>query len=219
MVERGEDVLEGDRAVLGVTGRLVGRADHLAGAHAAAGQEGEIHRRPVVAAGVLVDLGRAAELAPDDHRDVLVQAAEMQVFDQRREGHVELGNTRPAGSEVLAVRVPAAEGNRDHPHAGLDQPPGHQEMIHAAGRAVGFVSHIADAIPLAEARVFLGQVERIEYPSRRKNLEGPLGEAIHALHGLVVVDRPAEGIELAQERPPPEQALGHDDLVVQAQAA
>ena len=82
VVERGEDFLEVDRAVLGLGAQAIGRADDLAGAHAAAGQQGAGDVGPVVAAGVLVDLGRAAEFAPDDDRDVLVQAAVVQVLDQ-----------------------------------------------------------------------------------------------------------------------------------------
>ena len=52
VVERGVDFLEVHRAVLGFRGRAVGRADHLAGAHAAAGQQGARHVGPVVAAGL-----------------------------------------------------------------------------------------------------------------------------------------------------------------------
>jgi hypothetical protein len=77
-------------------------------------------------------------------------------------------------------------------------------MVHAARRAIGFVAHVAHAIPLAKTWVFLGQVKRIEYPPRSKNFEGPLGEAVHPLHGLIVVERTAEGIELSQQRPAPE---------------
>ena len=58
-------------------------------------------------------------------------------------------------AEVVAVGVPAAEGDRDDRDAGLDQPAGHQELVDAAGGAVGLVLHVADAVAGAEPRVFL----------------------------------------------------------------
>ena len=43
----------------------------------------------MVAAGVLIDRRRAAELAPDDDAHILVEAALVKVFDQRADGLVE----------------------------------------------------------------------------------------------------------------------------------
>ena len=67
-VERGKDFLELDRAIDGVLGVLVRRADDLAGLHAAAGEDGAVRLRPVIAAVLVVEPRRAAELAPDDDR-------------------------------------------------------------------------------------------------------------------------------------------------------
>ena len=162
----------------------------------------------MVAAGVFVDLGRAAEFAPDDHRDVFVEPAKMQVFDQGREGHVELGNAGAARPEVLAVRIPAAERDRHHPGTGLDQAAGHQEMVHAARRAIGFVSHVADAIPCRSRGSSLVRSSASKTRREARTSKARCGEAVHPLHGLVAVERPAEVVELAQERPAAEQALG-----------
>ena len=68
VVERGEHLAERHRPVDRFAAQAVGRADHLPGPHAAAGQQRAVHLRPVVAARLAVDLRRAAELAPDDHR-------------------------------------------------------------------------------------------------------------------------------------------------------
>ena len=67
-------------------------ADDLAAADAAAGEEGAVDLRPVVAAGGLVDPGGPAELAPGDHRHVVEQAAGVEVFDQGAEALVELAS-------------------------------------------------------------------------------------------------------------------------------
>jgi DNA-directed RNA polymerase subunit RPC12/RpoP len=72
MIKGREDVLERHWPISDIGGDFVRRADHLAGAHAAACHEGEVHCRPVVAARVLVDSGRAPELAPHDYRNVFV---------------------------------------------------------------------------------------------------------------------------------------------------
>ena len=72
--------------------------------------------RPVVAAAVLVDLRRAAELAPDHHRHVLVQPALVQVFDQRGQALIEhrqvMAGVLEGRAVRLAVPVPAAVGQR-----------------------------------------------------------------------------------------------------------
>ena len=57
-----------------------------------------------------------------------------QVLEQRRQGGVEHRDLLPAGDEVLAVPVPVAEVEVDDRHAGLDQPPGQQEVLRVAGR-------------------------------------------------------------------------------------
>ena len=85
VVQRGVDFAEVDRAIGDLGAQAIGGADHLAGAEAAAGEQAAADLRPVVAAGVVVDLRRAAELAPGDHGDVVGQAALVQVFDQRRQ--------------------------------------------------------------------------------------------------------------------------------------
>ena len=88
MVHRREHVVVVDRVVGRLGRRRVGRADHLADLHAAAGQQGAVDPGPVVTPGLLVDLRRAAEFAPHEQRRRLVQAAHGQVFDQRRDAGV-----------------------------------------------------------------------------------------------------------------------------------
>src|SRR5262249_61924823 len=112
-----EAALEPHRPILDVSGSLVGRADDLAGAQAAAGQQGAVDRRPVIAAGLLVDRGGPAELAPRDHGDVLVEAAVVQVFDEGRERLIELGDPLPGPVEIVLVVVPAAGPDRHDPGA------------------------------------------------------------------------------------------------------
>ena len=75
VVERGGDVVGRDAVAGGRAHRLVvAGADDLAALHAAAGQQHEHGARVVVAAGVGVDLRRAAELAGDEDGRRLEQA-------------------------------------------------------------------------------------------------------------------------------------------------
>src|SRR5438128_11797592 len=67
--EGGHHVAVMDRTLVGGGAVLRGGADHLPGAHAAAGQEAGGDLRPVVAAGIFVDARRASEGAPGDYRD------------------------------------------------------------------------------------------------------------------------------------------------------
>src|SRR5262249_51248328 len=133
--------------------------------------------------------------------------------------HIKLGDAGAAGSEILAVGVPAAKRDRHHPRSGFNQTPGHQEMVHAARWTVRLVAHVADAISLAKPRIFLGEIECFEYPARRKDLECSPGKAVHSVHRLVAVERAAETVELAQEGSSAEQAVGQYDLFVEGQAA
>src|SRR5207245_2861393 len=67
LVDSGQDFAMVDRTGDGVFAQAVGGADGLAGVHTAARHKGAADRRPVVAAGAIVDPRRAAEFAPGNH--------------------------------------------------------------------------------------------------------------------------------------------------------
>ena len=147
--------------------------------HAAAGQQGAADLRPVVAAGVLVDARRAAELAPGDHRHVVEHAARFQVVDQGAERLVELGAVVAHQVEVLAVAVPAAVGQRHAADAGLDQPPGHQQLV-VDGRGAVVLEVVRLAVAVA-SRTFSLSFDRSRASSSRLEVSTPkarLGEGV-----------------------------------------
>ena len=84
---RGE-VGRGDGVAVGIGPDLVAGAVDGAASDAAAGEDRAVAVRPVVAAGLGVDLGRPAELAQRDHQRRFEQAAAGQVVDQGGEGPV-----------------------------------------------------------------------------------------------------------------------------------
>ena len=93
-------------------------------ADAAAGHDHRLALRPVVAAGVLVDLRRAAEVAGPVDQRLVQQPAVLQVFEQ--------GGERPVGvrqaavlerGEVVLVRVPAADARRSSTRSRTARPP------------------------------------------------------------------------------------------------
>ena len=167
VVERGEDFAEVEGAVIGLAAEAVRGADDLAGPHAAAGQHGAGNLRPVVAAGVVVDLRRAAELAPKDHRHVLVQAALMQVLDQRAEALVEQRTVLPERVVDAAVMIPAAEREGHAARAGLDESPRDEHVLHQFRPAIVAVFRITFSVALADFLRFLAEIERAALRRRR----------------------------------------------------
>src|SRR5437016_262235 len=81
VIDGGENLAEGDGPVGGIFAQVIGGADGLAAAHAAAGEESAADLRPVIAAGTTVDTRCAAELAPDHHSHIVQHAALVQVFN------------------------------------------------------------------------------------------------------------------------------------------
>ena len=127
------------RARLGGGGhaRGVGRAVGVAALEAAAGEHAGHRAGPVVAAGVLVDLRRAAELAGADDDRAVQHAAVVEVLDQGRQRLIEVRQQAGLqGVEVLAVRVPAADADGDEADAGLDQPASRERALAERVRAV-----------------------------------------------------------------------------------
>ena len=160
MVQRGEHFLEGHGAILGRFTQAVRRSDHLSGPHSAAGQQRTGDARPVVAARVLVDLGRASKLTPHDHGHVAVHASFMQVGDKRRDGPVEHRHVLPSTREVAAVPVPAAEVERHDASARFDQSTGDQEVFGHLRSTIGAERRIALAIARHVLGILVRQVHR-----------------------------------------------------------
>ncbi len=83
----------------------------------------------MVAACVLVDLGGAAELAPDHHGDVALESAAVNVVDQRRDTLVEHRQVLAEPVEVAPVRIPESVRDCDATRPGLNQAAGDQELL------------------------------------------------------------------------------------------
>ena len=83
--DRRHHLVDRDRVAGRHADAAVGGADHLAHRQAAAGEGDRAEVAPVVAAGLLVDLRRAAELARDDEQDLVRQSAVLDVADERRD--------------------------------------------------------------------------------------------------------------------------------------
>ncbi len=90
------------------------------------------------------------------------------------------------GLEVLAVRVPAAEGQRHAADAGFDQPASGEELLDAL-------------VAVADCGLLLRQIEGLADGARSDHVEGPCREGVQPLHGAAGVDVPA-GIVEADEQ-------------------
>src|SRR6266536_3462679 len=136
VIERGEDVAELDRPLRCLAAQAIRGPDYLAGFHAAASEHAARDARPMVTAGVFVDGRGAPELAPDNDRNILVETALVQVLDQRADALIEQREVLPERAKIIAMMVPAAEGEGHAACAGLDEPPGDEHVFHEFGAAV-----------------------------------------------------------------------------------
>src|SRR5437660_11150260 len=90
----------------------------------------------MIAPAILVDGRRTTELTPHNHRNIFVQSALVQIFDQRAESLVEERQVLTQRSEVVAVMVPTTERQRDAPGACFDQSARNEKMLHQFGAAI-----------------------------------------------------------------------------------
>ena len=153
----------------------------------------------MVASGVLVELGRAAKLAPGDHADVLVHPALVKIFDERAQPLVEIGRVLFHPRGIPAVEVPAAVIEGDATRAGLDESPRQEEVLQVEWRAVAHVLRIAFPVPLPSSSAFLVEVERVGEPRGGQDAERLLGERVHPLGGSCGVHVSAERVESADQ--------------------
>src|SRR5262249_34992019 len=182
----------------GVVGDVLAvRAGGAVGLAAVDGAAADHHRPaagPVVAAGVLVDVRRPAELAHPEHHGVLQHAALVQVLDQGAHALVQARAVAVLDRvEDVGVVVPAAQVDLDAGDALLDQLAGQQAahaeaVLHAAVRLdhLGrLVAHLEDGPQRRH-----GQVEALA-------VDGGvgLGRAADGLAGggLLLLDLVAEG--------------------------
>ena len=132
VIQSMKDILQVYGPVLGHFAASRSRADHLTMAESATRQEEERRRRPVISTGTAVDPRRATELAGHHDGRVVQHAVGIQIFDQR--GHLP-GKTRQLaahGVEVVAVSLPAADGEGHTTHTHFDQTASFQEVAASA---------------------------------------------------------------------------------------
>ena len=199
MIKRGEDFAELHGPLGGLAAETIRRANHLAGLHAASEEQPARDARPMIASAVLVDGGRAAELAPNDHRNILVQSALVQILDQRAESLIEQRQVLAQSTEVVAVMVPAAERQGDAAGARFDQPARNEKMLHQFRTAIVAVLGIACAVTFHDTLVFLLQIEGLKEFAGGEHAEGSFVERIESFHQAACIHVPAKIIEPGQK--------------------
>src|SRR5437870_10526936 len=109
MMDRGGHVGGGYGIVVRMFGAAIAAADDAAAANAAAGDEGAVAFFPVLAAGLVVDFGGAAEFSHDEDQGFRQQAALLKIGQQRGQGLVEPGGLPVLHDlEVAVMVIPAA---------------------------------------------------------------------------------------------------------------
>ncbi len=143
-----EEIVHGDGAVFDFDAVSVGFADNLATANAATGQSHVEGLGIMVAAGVGVDGGCAAEFAhPDDER-FIEHAALLEIGNQSCERFVDGFGQLGGAAEIVLVGIPPVEYDFDKGDAGFNETTGEQaagtEVRFAIGRThtVGFFRQV-----------------------------------------------------------------------------
>ena len=205
---------------------LVGGADDLSAADAAAGEEDRSGRTPVIAAAVFVDLRRAAELREEDYQRFAQPAARLQVGEQRGERPIHAGQVvRPLGHltnvrlllnrhamvvpKVAVLRIVTVI-DHDEPGPSLDEPASEQAALADLGLAISFSNRFRLLIQFESA----ANGRRLQHikcgrilPGDRVAEPGPLDLLQSRLQPL------AERVPVGQS--PPIQSLGQLERLVQ----
>ena len=165
MQERGVQIVNVHAIFDGPQAQLVGRADHLPAADAAAGHPHREAGRVVVAAVAFFAHRRAAEFAAPDHQRFVEQTAPLQIAQQPGDRLVHRAAELAVVLLELAVRVPLAAGAVIELHeadAALDQPPGQQAVAAhrrpspcRRGRRAAAVASLSSARSTAPGRLGL----------------------------------------------------------------
>ena len=199
VIESGKDFAEPDGAFVRFAAESVGGADGLAGFHAAAGKQGAGDARPMVAAGVGVDFGGAAEFSPNNEGNVFVHAAAVEIVDQGGDSLIEQGHVFAAAFEVAVVPVPTAEGEGDATGAGFHQSAGDEEVFEVFGAAVRAIFGIALAVFFADAGGFAGDVEGFGKFGGGENAKGLLSEGVQPFHSAAGIEIATEAVKAGQQ--------------------
>ena len=105
----------------------------------------------MIAANLGTDARRTSELAQDDDRAILVQAALMQILDEGTDALIEDGKvfslTLEDGIAGAAVPVPFAVIQSDDASAGLDQAPGQQQTLGDARAPLPSMNTFGSPVP------------------------------------------------------------------------
>ena len=174
MIDGHSKVFDGEGVLVGLGAGGVGGAVNGAALEAAAGEEDGEDAGPMVAAGVFVDLGGAAELRGDHDEGGIEETAAVEVADEGGVAFVEGGELAlDAGADVDMV-IPSAIDEGDEADAAFDEAACH-EHAHAGVVAAIFV---LDSVGLGlEVEGFAGLLGADQ-------AVGVLVEGVHGVEGV-----------------------------------
>src|SRR5436190_21292002 len=110
-------------ALDGFAAKPIRRTNDLAHFHSPASEQRTRNTRPMIAPAILVDRGCATKFAPNNYRNIFVESALMDVFNERVHTLIEQRQILAQRAEVVAVMVPTAERESHATRASFDQPP------------------------------------------------------------------------------------------------
>ena len=190
----GVPVVDVDLAFDGFVAVLVSGTVAEAAFDATTGHPGGVAFVVVIATVAALGVRRAPKLTGPDDEGVLEEIALFEIGEQARDGFVDLAAGVDHAFAQVAVVIPAAVGELDETHAGLDHAAGEQALL---SEVVG--GSIADAVERASGVGFLRRVEQGGHGGL--HAVGELEGLNHAFDlGLVLIAAELVAVELLDER-------------------
>src|SRR5262249_20975967 len=146
----------------------------------------------------LADLRRSAELSPNEHGHIAIQAARVYVFHQRGNALIEERQARTKTLEILVVRIPETIGHGHAARSRFHQTPGDEELVVPLRSAVPLRPRRASAIAIAYLDRLLLDIHGFDQLAGSQYIESAL--LIDVQVGAVRFS--ADAFQLFQEVPP-----------------
>ena len=100
--------------------------------------------------------------------------------------------------EIVAVKIPAAEIQRDNSATGLHQSPRHQEVFQVSRSTIAETIGVAFTITLANSFRFFGNVQGIDQSTAGQNVEGLPGQRVETFQSPATVHVASQPINAAE---------------------
>ena len=212
-IQRCQYFAEVERTLGNFCSQSICGSNHLTRTKSSTCQQSATDLWPVIAPGIGIDSRCSTKFSPGDDSDVLIHSTLMQVLDQGGQSLIKLRQMGVFHAvEVIAVKVPATEVQRDHATTGFDKPACHQKVFEVPRSPVAESTGVALAITFSDGRWFGRDIKGFHQSATGQNIEGLLRQGIHAFKCARAIHIPAQSINTGQKTATLIQPIAVDSL-------